>query len=446
MTNQRYRAMTFEIIVLILVLMITGCSDATNQEIEQAQKMADEFLEEEPADSSDAVESGDEAVSSDTEVNGDTQPEEELVVEPEIFSVAETFNNVSFESMDAILNLIFLEPLPELRSEIFLTEEQAGDNIFGDSSITPLGEDPASDLILSGNFTIEIPTDTGFPILDFVVPCGMHSAWGVDPSVWVSCAGQGDISEISTWHVILGATQEPIPQFDDTRHRTVAVVLDSDNAPENNFVPTFDNDFFQGTDLWYVWTSTPQQGWLPMVTGENFQPVPSEARMLFFGNSFALFIPGIEVPAPDFGYRIALDSHLGMWNPDNTFGNVSGSDPQASLTINEGGKTLTLYTDSLEEHYWLEGSYQRCPSWGGCSDKLEYHLYQEKKEKIKCECTGCTLDPNCECYMFSHYSMFGREFEDPDKKIIWSLEGNPGEIVEVMNNTLYNCFCLKVLE
>jgi hypothetical protein len=244
----------------------------------------------------------------------------------------------------------------------------------------------------------------------------------------------------------LGTTQDSIPQFDDTRHRTVAVVLDKDKIPENNFVPTFDNDFFQGTDLWYTWTSTPQQGWMAMVTGENFQPVPSEARMLFFGNSFALFIPEIEVPAPDFGYRIALDSHLGGWNPDNYFGNVSGSDPQASLTIIEEGKTLTLYTDSLEYNYWLEGSYQRCSSWGGCSDKEEYHLYQEKKEKITCECTGCTLDPNCDCYMFSHYSMFGMEFETPDKKMIWSLEGLPGEKVDMLRNTLYNCFCLKVLE
>ena len=394
---------------------------------------------------------GDEVIDSsslESEVSEDQTGDEGAVEEPEVeepptFSVAETFNNPLFESTDGVLDLIFREPLPEARAEIVFKEEQAGDNIFGDSSVTPLGEDPAADIILSGHFTLQVPTDTDYPIMDFVVPCGMQTAWGEDPSVWVSCAGEGDIGDISTWHVFLGAMQASIPRFDDTRHRTIAVVLDSDNAPENNFVPSFDYDFYQGTDIWYIWTSTPQEGWMSTVLGENFQEVPSLARALFYGNSFAVFIPGNEIPADDAGYRMAADSVLGMWDPNNYFGNVSWSDPNHPLTKMDPENKLTLYIDKEGFDRWLEGPYQPCLT-RGCKELPEYKGDGNFPEELWCECTGCTEDPDCGCYMFAN--LVPIMWETSQEKRTWFQTGYPGEKVKIERGMLYECFCVKELK
>ncbi|MGB2964627.1 MAG: hypothetical protein WBB69_11650 [Anaerolineales bacterium] len=430
-------------VLTILALFITSSCcplfrppDLKSDEETEAEEMGDEVI-----DSS----------SSDSEVSEDLTADDVVVEEPEVeepptFSVAATFNNQLFESTDAVLDLIFREPLPLARAKVVFKEELAGDNIFGDSSITPLGEDPAADIILSGHFTLQVPTDTDYPIMDFVVPCGMQSVWEEDPSVWVSCAGEGEVGDISTWHVFLGAMQDTIPRFDDTRFRTIAVVLDSDNMPENNFVPTFDRDFYQGSDLWYTWTSTPQEGWMPVVWGENFQEVPSLARILFHGNSFAVFIPGNEIPAKDAGFRIAVDSHLGMWDPNNYFGNVIGSDPTKALTKMDPENKLTLYIDKEGHENWLEGPYQPCLT-RGCKQLPEYdYRSAEIPKEYWCECTGCTEDPDCGCYMFLQYRM--PMWEISEEKITWSVAGLglPGEKIENRRSTLFNCFCVKKLE
>lgn len=194
--------------------------------------MADEFLEEK-GEADEFEESADTSESGDT---GETKTEDEKVEEPPTFSVAETFNNTLYESTDVALDIILRGPMPLARAKVVFKEEKIGDNIYGDSSVTPQGENPSADIILSGHVVLNFPEDGSVAPMDFMVPCGMESTTDV-PSVWVSCAGEGNTDDIKSWYVFIITMQDTIPRYDDTYFRTIAVVLDSDNSQENNFVP-----------------------------------------------------------------------------------------------------------------------------------------------------------------------------------------------------------------
>ncbi len=101
-------------------------------------------------------------------------------------------------------------------------------------------------------------------------------------------------------------------------------------CPSNNYQasPDYPNDFFQDTDLWYEAAYDPASGWRLNVTDAadvSVISIPSDARIIMYGNVLVLVVPRSElsVTAPDF--RITAFRHggdYGMNAPHDYSGSI----------------------------------------------------------------------------------------------------------------------------
>ena len=127
---------------------------------------------------------------------------------------------------------------------------------------------------------------------------------------------------------------EPVPLDDADLFYTYAAVLDADGIPENNFqyMDPYDWDYWQNTDQWYILDWIPQnQSWTVSVSGENWAPVDSNARVVIYEDVVVFFIPADEFAAEYPAYRMSAFGHDGSYQPDVSCGDVTGANPAEEL-------------------------------------------------------------------------------------------------------------------
>ena len=100
-------------------------------------------------------------------------------------------------------------------------------------------------------------------------------------------------------------------------------VFDSDGDTTNNYEASesFPNDFFDGTDIFYVLAYTPQTGW--ELTGTDVRgerrDIATGARAVIRGDSIMMLVPASEIDLEQPSYRLTAFRHTGDFglNPPN---------------------------------------------------------------------------------------------------------------------------------
>ena len=141
----------------------------------------------------------------------------------------------------------------------------------------------------------------------------------------------GDLIVIAVQH------DAPVPLDPGDRQYVYAAVFDSDGDAANDFVPSFDWDFFQGADRWYQ-LMTGATGYEISViqwTGDSTVPFSSAARAVIQGDTVVWFIPADEFTSSTPLYRVSAFRHDGTFAPEASAGDVNGADPTRALSAIE---------------------------------------------------------------------------------------------------------------
>ena len=108
----------------------------------------------------------------------------------------------------------------------------------------------------------------------------------------------------------------PLPPADPTNHYQVAVVVDQDDNPADNYQPgaQFPDDFFKDSDLWFEADYAPGAGWTLKATdarNSTPKPVATQARIIFHDNVVNFVIPAAEIQSASPKFRITTFRHTG---------------------------------------------------------------------------------------------------------------------------------------
>ena len=146
-------------------------------------------------------------------------------------------------------------------------------------------------------------------------------------------ATPGALAEGAMWvgTMVLGTD---VPDNDPDHSLIYSLVFDSDNVPDNDWVPIdpFIWDYFQGTDRWYqlIWNHLTRT-WSVTVTQvdetQTTTDVPSAVRVVIVQNAVTFFIPVTELPSATPAYRFSAFAHDGSFSRSDRGGDVSGVDP-----------------------------------------------------------------------------------------------------------------------
>jgi len=111
-----------------------------------------------------------------------------------------------------------------------------------------------------------------------------------------------------------------------------SAVVDSDGDPANNWVPqgSFDWDFFQGTDTWYVLDYNAGTWTGGAFAGDFANPIPSAFRAVIRDNTIVWFLSGAEMPGIT-GAQTTAFRHDGSFAPAMSAADVYGANPTEPL-------------------------------------------------------------------------------------------------------------------
>ena len=128
-----------------------------------------------------------------------------------------------------------------------------------------------------------------------------------------------------TFLVVMHALHGPVPLAADKSFYEFGFVFDADGVAANNWVPSplAPNDFFQGSDRWYVaardastttWT-------LSVSDASSGTPTaaPSNARLIIKNDVLALVVPQSEFAVPMPAYRVTAFRHTGDQGTSSPF-------------------------------------------------------------------------------------------------------------------------------
>ena len=186
---------------------------------------------------------------------------------------------------------------------------------LGNTDCTPLGDGshctvPQASETICGltSTTVRLGSAEADALFTEIFPCGQG------PHGLTVCASSqppfpGDYLVVT---VQTGATH-PITR---NQYCQIAVVLDADGRPENNFIPQppFGNDYFGFADTAFQLLHDPTHGWrIEVVDMRNglFAPLGSNARFVILDDELAAFIPMAELATPNPAGRVTFHCHLG---------------------------------------------------------------------------------------------------------------------------------------
>jgi hypothetical protein len=126
-------------------------------------------------------------------------------------------------------------------------------------------------------------------------------------------------------------------------------VFDSDGVAENNYQASasFPNDFFDGTDRWYVVSYGASSGWtmqVSQVTSGAPAVVPSAARIVLVDELMVLIVPASEFSIAEPPYRSTAFWHTGDFgrNPPHTWSGDVEPPVAEGLSTEYFSDTLTI--------------------------------------------------------------------------------------------------------
>jgi len=120
-------------------------------------------------------------------------------------------------------------------------------------------------------------------------------------------------------HLLVYQVMEGIvPEDDPAESYQYGFVFDADGAPGNDYQASsaYPNDFFQGSDLWYVASYDPAAGWSLDVTLARdgaFTALESDAVVLVEGDTLVLVAPAADFEVDDPAFRVTAFRHGGDW-------------------------------------------------------------------------------------------------------------------------------------
>lgn len=182
-------------------------------------------------------------------------------------------------------------------------------NSFGSSAVPDCPEE-ISQYGAFGKFMLLAQISTLFPKLNPFV-CGEESEGGL-----TVCPTNRLPLEEGEYFMVYLVTREPIPLNHPENRYQFGFVFDTDNNPNNNFVPasSFPFDLFSDTDRWYSVEYSAALGWRMVVTdARNSNPtsVASAARAVIRDNSLILWVPRNEFVVDSPAYRVTAYRHTG---------------------------------------------------------------------------------------------------------------------------------------
>lgn len=194
-------------------------------------------------------------------------------------------------------------PKPSKHSSASVSDKPAaGDHTQISSRVLDTIELSAADLAMLYGTSVAGPQQPTYP-------CGQG------PNAFVLCAN-GAVPPAGSFLLAASVTEATIPLTDGTNHLEYAFVFDSDGNTANNWVgfPAFPNDFFIGSDRWYVAKYDPGSGWsieVSTANGQTITPASSDARIFIRDNVLVLLVPASEMTVSQPNYRVTAFRHTG---------------------------------------------------------------------------------------------------------------------------------------
>jgi len=192
------------------------------------------------------------------------------------------------------------------------------------------------DIIEYNGVLYQVNPETKTEIFDKEYPCS-----GSQSGAKVVC---GDLVLANALNILV-ATMVMVDAvvIDDTFHSYIySLALDSDGSSTNNWkwVPPYDYDIYQGTDLWYqlIGDHTTQTWSLVAKKVDDAQQVTTvqtAARAVIEGPKITFYVPMDELPAPVPGFRVTTFGHDGNYSVSDRGADVSGKDPTEALATPE---------------------------------------------------------------------------------------------------------------
>ena len=141
-------------------------------------------------------------------------------------------------------------------------------------------------------------------------PCGQG------PNGYTLCPTGASPVPAGDMVVLTSVLEKPVPLKDPKSYFQYGFVFDADGVELNNYQPgaQYPNDFFKGTDRWYVAGYDPAKGWTLQVTdasGGTTKPLASAARVIIKDNAMVLVVPAAEFKVAKPKFRLTAFRHGG---------------------------------------------------------------------------------------------------------------------------------------
>jgi hypothetical protein len=222
----------------------------------------------------------------------------------------------------------------------------------------------------------------------------------------------------------------------------LSIALDSDRQPENDFIPLDDGDTYQYADLIYELIYSPENEWLWRVYKLDGTEVESQAQAFIYRNTVAIAIPEKETKAEDPAFRMIIWSYPGQYLIEDVAVDVTNDYPTERPVPVE--LYPMVYIDDQGEKNFL-GSDQLC-QWGGCQITIEGADDYFSPKSAKCECSGCTDDPDCQCALYYKEAAKVTIPVEGGSRLFWHYAADQGEVHTTDEIILRKCFCVERAE
>lgn len=215
------------------------------------------------------------------------------------------------------------------QTEIATATPQATGNTVVNSNpaITPKVPEAAIEISRKYQGIIDLTLEQAQNLFESLLKQEPTFPCGAGPEAFTVCPAGPSPVVAGEYFICAMVVQEDVPLEDPTNLYTYAFVFESDDNPDNDWVPfpDFPNDYYQGTDLWYELAYSPGTGWRLQVTSvvdvfpsSQTQPLETSARGIILGRAIVLLIPVAEFEATP-GFRLNTFRHAGDFGQNPPF-------------------------------------------------------------------------------------------------------------------------------
>ena len=435
MNAKRWLMIVLSFLLLATMLLTLGCNKPKTEEGSSPSEGEIDLSIDEGSEESEETSD----TSEETETDEDEEPGEEIT-EPTFFSYAETHAYPPLSSLDEFTTRIGLSDEDKQNLSIHIDVE--GNNVWGGKpEDIPQGYQGFTDIVFSARGSIAYESDYTGPPVNALFTCGYANP---DVPLWVVCPPMLNMEDTNNWYLLALGLLDNTPFAHESNFGTITAALDSDANPENNWValPEYPNDYYQGTDLWFTNMYDPSTGWRGGAFDADWNDANIYFITVFYKNIVVFFIPVDEIPAPNPGGRGTVMWTDHKWSLESYGGDVELGDPTLP-PVPWGPGSLANFTSDRGGAVILPEGYTFC-SFSGCNFNLDDPEFDDLNVMGSCECSGCTMNPGCDCFLFTERSPRDRyppyTFSDP---MYLDFVAGPNQKTLLDYQLNYNCLCVN---